>query len=322
MRQFKFSVQVLTMLTILNQCLVAQSTHEVKIITGSTNNELEILDWGGKGQAILFLTGLTNTAHVYDEFAPRFKDQFHVYAMSRRGYGRSEQTKYGYGIDTLANDILAVLKTLNIKKIILIGHSIAGDEITTFATNYPDRISHAIYLDAAYDHVNLPDAFPEFPKTTTKDSSSVQHFNLYLKRIRGFTFPEDEIKSQYVVDHQGKLIKNKTSWSIAGAIIEGIRLPNYKLMKCPALAIYGQRNTAQEWFPSFPLMDSANQQIAIKDFMPAWKKYYDEEITRFRSEIKDGRIMEIPAADHYTFLTHPAATEKIVRDFLASAETR
>jgi hypothetical protein len=41
-------------------------------------------------------------------------------------------------------------------------------------------------------------------------------------------------------------------------------------------------------------MDSANQQIAIKDFMPAWKKHYEQEINRFRSEIKDGRIMEIP----------------------------
>jgi pimeloyl-ACP methyl ester carboxylesterase len=133
---------------------------------------------GRKGAAILFLTGLTNTAHVYDEFAPRFKDQFHVFAMSRRGYGRSEQTKYGYGIDTLANDIVAVLKALNIQKIILIGHSIAGDEITHLCDKLSRPDHHAIYLDAAYDHVNLPEAFPELPKTSTKDSSSVQQFNL------------------------------------------------------------------------------------------------------------------------------------------------
>jgi pimeloyl-ACP methyl ester carboxylesterase len=286
------------------------------MITGSTHNQLEILDWGGKGIPILFLTGLSNTAHVYDHFAPGFTDQFQVYGMSRRGYGKSEQTKDGYGIDTLANDILEVLNTLKIDKVILIGHSIAGDEITTFATKYPGRVSHIIYLDAAYDHINLPEPFPEFPKKTNRDSSSVSDFNLYLKRIRGFTFPEEEIKNQYEFDEKGKLVKNITPWSIGGAIVDGVRLPSYKSIQCSALAIYGQRNTAEEWFPSLPLMDSVNQRKAIKEFMPEWKKYYDGEMKRFQTEMVDGTVKEITGADHYIFLTHPKETENIIRSFI------
>jgi len=131
--------------------------------------------WGGKGQSILFLTGLGNTAHVYDGFAPRFTNNFHVYGMSRRGYGASVQTKRGYGIDTLAKDILKVIDALDVDKVILIGHSIAGDEITTFASQYPNRVLKVIYLDAAYDHSNLGQLpFPEFPQRKTKDSVSVQ----------------------------------------------------------------------------------------------------------------------------------------------------
>ena len=124
------------------------------------------MDWVGTGQAIIFLTGLGNTAHVYDGFAPVFTDSFHVYGISRRGYGGSEQTQTGYGIDTLAKDILAVVDALGLAKVILIGHSIAGDEITTFASSYPARMVKVIYLDAAYDHSNLAEfpPFPEFPQ--------------------------------------------------------------------------------------------------------------------------------------------------------------
>src|SRR5436309_1100993 len=77
----------------------AQSAYQTKFINGNTNNKLEVLDWGGKGKPILFLTGLGNSAHVFADFAPKFTNRFHVYGMSRRGYGASEQPVDGYGID-------------------------------------------------------------------------------------------------------------------------------------------------------------------------------------------------------------------------------
>jgi len=54
----------------------AQSAYQTKFINGSTNNKLEVLDWGGKGKPILFLTGLGNSAHVFSDFAPRFTNRF------------------------------------------------------------------------------------------------------------------------------------------------------------------------------------------------------------------------------------------------------
>jgi hypothetical protein len=40
--------------------------------------ELHYVDWGGSGDTILFLPGFNDSAHVYDNFAPRFADQFHA----------------------------------------------------------------------------------------------------------------------------------------------------------------------------------------------------------------------------------------------------
>ena len=135
-------------------------------------------------------------------------------------------------------------------------------------------------------------------------------------------FPEDEIKHQYIFNAEGKLVKNITPWSIGDAIVEGIRVPHYKSIKCPALTIYGLRNTAQEWFPSFPLMDSTNQRIALTEFMSAWKKYYNDELNRFQTEMANGTVKEIPGADHYLFLTHPELIEKIIKEFIKKQKVK
>jgi len=50
--------------------------------------QLEVLDWGGSGRPVVLLTGSRNTAHVYDDFAPKLSDCCHVYAITRRGWRR------------------------------------------------------------------------------------------------------------------------------------------------------------------------------------------------------------------------------------------
>src|SRR5215216_4138757 len=56
---------------------------------------LHYLDWGGKGKVILFLTGLGNSAHIFDDLAPQFTDQFRVFGMTRRGHGQSDKPEAG-----------------------------------------------------------------------------------------------------------------------------------------------------------------------------------------------------------------------------------
>jgi pimeloyl-ACP methyl ester carboxylesterase len=94
---------------------------------------LHYLDWGGNGEAIVLLAGLGNTAHVFDDLAPRLSDQFRVYALTRRGYGQSDHPKSGCDTATLVEDLRAILDTLGIERVNLVGHSFAGDELSGFA---------------------------------------------------------------------------------------------------------------------------------------------------------------------------------------------
>ena len=113
--------------------------------------KLHYLDWGGSGDTILFLPGFNDTAHIYDQFAPRFIDHFHVMGLTRRGGGESDKPKDGYDASTRVEDIRDFLDQLHILRVILIGHSMAGDELTLFASRYPQRTIKIVYYDAAYD---------------------------------------------------------------------------------------------------------------------------------------------------------------------------
>src|SRR5882762_8379102 len=109
---------------------------------------LHYLEWGGSGETILFLPGFNDTAHVYDNFAPVFTDHFHVIGLTRRGVGESDKPKDGYDASTRVEDIRDFLDQLHIPRIILIGHSMAGDELTLFASRYPQRTIKVVYYDA------------------------------------------------------------------------------------------------------------------------------------------------------------------------------
>ena len=77
----------------------------MKFITVDENVQLEVLDWGGSGRAIVLLAGSGNTAHVFDDFAPKLTDCCHVYGVTRRGFGSSSRPPTGYDDQRLADDV-------------------------------------------------------------------------------------------------------------------------------------------------------------------------------------------------------------------------
>ncbi len=126
------------------------SPHHSEMVAVDRGIQLEVLDWGGTGRPLVFLSGLGNTAHIWDNFAPKFVGRHHVYAITRRGFGRSTHAGSGYTPERLAEDILEVMSQLKIEKPVLIGHSIAGEELSFIGTHHPERVAALIYLDAAY----------------------------------------------------------------------------------------------------------------------------------------------------------------------------
>jgi len=127
--------------------------HTVQFVTVQPNVKLEVLDWGGSGRPIVLLAGLGNSAHIFDKFAPKLTAKYHVYGITRRGFGDSSapdpSVPGAYSADRLGDDVLAVLDALKLNCPVLAGHSIAGEELSSVGSRHPERVAGLVYLEAA-----------------------------------------------------------------------------------------------------------------------------------------------------------------------------
>ena len=128
------------------------SKHQVQFVTVEDGVRLEVLDWGGSGKPLVLLAGGGDTAHVFDDFAPQLTPSFHVYGITRRGFGESGFSPEGYGADRLGDDVLAVLDSLKLIRPVLVGHSLGGEELSSLSTRHPSRVAALVYLEAGYPY--------------------------------------------------------------------------------------------------------------------------------------------------------------------------
>ncbi len=129
------------------------SPHKIQTVHVEKDVDLEVLDWGGVGRPLVLLAGMSNTAHVFDNFASKLVGAYHVYGITRRGFGASstpEPVTANYTADRLGDDVLAVCNSLHLTRPILVGHSIAGEELSSIGSRHPEKVAGLIYLDAAY----------------------------------------------------------------------------------------------------------------------------------------------------------------------------
>jgi non-heme chloroperoxidase len=87
----------------------------------------------GTGQPIVFSHAWPASADEWDPQMFFFAEHgFRAIAHDRRGHGRSEQTWDGNDIDTYADDLAALLEELNLKSVLLVGHSTGGGEVARY----------------------------------------------------------------------------------------------------------------------------------------------------------------------------------------------
>jgi len=304
------------------------SSHFVK----ANDIRLHYLDWGGSGPALLFLAGRGCNGHIFDELAPCFTDFFRVLALDRRGHGDSEAPESGYDIDTLTEDIHGFLECLDIERVILAGHSLAGIELTHFATCYPERVQALIYLEAAYDYacpeyralmeknparqVQIPGADQVF-SSIADYAAFIQYAYPTLGAIWGELLDEHlwhsvEISPEGVVvakapDHVDRAISD----TLAGYI------PEYAQTHAPTLAIYAIKKNTYYVAPNYMTPEQQAEMINFFDNVAQpWNRHSMEQ---FRQAVPHARIVEIPDGHHYCFIQQEHLVFREMMDFLLGA---
>lgn len=290
---------------------------------------IHYIDYGGSGRTIVFLTGLGNSAHIFDEFAPKFADKFHVIAITRRGFGESGKPKDGYDTERLTDDIKDLLDSLKLDKVILIGHSVAGDELSDFAARYPQRTEALIYLDAAYDRSSTTlrlltlaisdQAPPAPPNADDEDKISRKAYREYLKNIYGVYWPMSEVSATRNFDSTGAYLGDVSSPAVNLKLVHGEKEPDYENIKAPALAIYAvERNldTDFAWTKKMFIGRGAIETKAMR-FLYAQQNWEESEREKLKEELSGVRIVEVSGASHYVFISHQDFVEKEIRNFLS-----
>jgi len=303
------------------------SPHTVQFITVENNVKLEVLDWGGTGRPLVFLAGLGNTAHAFDKFAPKLTATYHVYGITRRGFGLSSAptpANGNYSADRLGDDVLAVLDELKLNRPVLVGHSIAGEELSSIGSRHPEKVSGLIYLDAGYpyafydrshgnmqlDSIDTKKKLDQFLSGDVKDQKQfLQDLQTSMSQLE-----KDLQETQKQMASMPALPPRQgPAPAIPAAIIAGEQ--KYTELHVPVLAIYAVPHNLGPMLNSPMLKDNPTAQAAMKASDLATTS---AQANAFESGVPSARVVRLPNADHFVFNSNEADVLHEMNTFLAN----
>jgi non-heme chloroperoxidase len=118
-------------------------------ITRPDGTQIYFNDWG-TGQPVVFSHGWPLSADAFeDQMFFLASHGYRCIAHDRRGHGRSSQPWNGNDLDTYADDLAALVKALNLRNAIHVGHSTGGGEVTRYIGRHgTERIAKAVLIGA------------------------------------------------------------------------------------------------------------------------------------------------------------------------------
>ncbi len=95
----------------------------------------------GNGVPLVLLHGFAMNRSIWQEMISNYLPSVPIISLDTRGHGESESTQGEYSMELLAADLEGLLRSLNIGKAIVCGHSMGGYIALAFAEQFPDRLA-------------------------------------------------------------------------------------------------------------------------------------------------------------------------------------
>jgi pimeloyl-ACP methyl ester carboxylesterase len=267
------------------------------------------------------LAGAGNTAHVFDQFATKLVGRYHVVGITRRGFGRSSAPTSGYSADRLGDDILAILDSLRLAKPVLIGHSIAGEELSSIGSRHAERVSGLVYLDAGYSYAFYDSA----QQNTLINMYDVQR---QLASLSPSLSPRalEGILNELLTTSLPLMERAMRSWAqsltvrpdrdvtpppavrdlVADSLFAGFE--KFTTIRAPVLAIFAAPREPSSALLKDPAALAKSDSAYLAGVMP--------QINAFQRGIPGARVARIPHSNHYVFRSNEAEVLKEVFEFI------
>lgn len=198
-------------------------------------------DTGGTGPAIVFSHGFAMDQDMYAAQVAALRDTFRCITWDYRDHGQTRGDGGPYSVLDLADDLAALLATLGISRVGVVGFSMGGWVSTRLALAHPDLVAALAIVDS-YERMESPEVAAGYAQIK---SSLLEHgFNIdMVAMLRGFLFGPDYDASVWI----GK-------WR---ARSPHLLAPGYDAMfgrddindrlgaiRCPSIVLHGEHNPA------------------------------------------------------------------------------
>jgi pimeloyl-ACP methyl ester carboxylesterase len=262
---------------------------------------LHCLDYGGSGLPhLLCVHGLTGNAHNFDALAPHLVARYHVLSLDVRGRGDSQWGSPGeYLPQNYVSDLAALLETLAIARVTLIGTSMGGIISLMYAGGWPDRVERLVLNDIGPE-INLAGGarIASYVGTAPERFNDLAEVAAYYRQ----TYPPAARLSEEALREFVKWTVKPAAngdglvWKMDPAVRRPLRSPSqqrldlwvpYARIACPILIVRGAKS----------------------DILAA------ETVARMRQAHRDTAVVEVPGVGHAPALVEPEALAAI-RSFL------
>jgi pimeloyl-ACP methyl ester carboxylesterase len=236
-------------------------------------------------------------AHWFDFVAPGFTPDHHVYAHDLRGHGDSAWADpQTYSFDTHAEDINALLEKLDLKDVVLVGHSMGGMISLVYAAAHPGRVSRLIIVDST---MLMPmDRVTKMREFSGRPARSYATQDELVARYR-LEPAESQLAAPEVIHHmathsgrqdgEGRW-QHKADRRVYTNFEQVPGVPLWEKIKVPALVIKGGHST----------------------------RFNPEVLAEIRARTPQVQHAEVPASDHHITLENAQGFIEVVRKFLSA----
>src|SRR5712692_1113433 len=238
-----------------------QGESHINMITTKDGTKIYFKDWG-TGRPVVFSHGWALTADAWDaQMLFLGEHGYRVIAHDRRGHGRSSQPWNGNEMDTYADDLAALMETLDLKNATLVGHSTGGGEVARYIGRHGSkRVAKAVLIGAvtplklktAANQGGLPiEVFDQIRAGVLNDRS--QFFKDLSAPFYGANRPGSKV-SQGLRDSfwlQGMWCGHKAAYDCIKAFSETDFTEDLKKINLPTLVLHGDDDQI------VPIADSA-----------------------------------------------------------------
>jgi pimeloyl-ACP methyl ester carboxylesterase len=283
---------------------------------------IHYVDWGGRGPAIILLSGLGDSARIFDDLAPRLAHGHRVLALTRRGYGLSDQQVSDFSNAALVGDVLGIMDALAIPRASFVGHSIAGGELSSLGEHYPRRVLRLVYLDSAYDRskaLELTKNVPAVPGPTAADRASLEALTHWRQAVLGASSAaiKDDLRDTTRMKAGGLVARAPASTTLAVLAGDVAATPRYSTISAPALALYSSKDVTEQVPPS---TTQSRRREVVDYFVHRIRPWMLRAQADFLERKRCGVAVELPGSTHYFFLIRPEWTAKTVLSFVDSKD--